>query len=279
MATLRTIEKRYFEELFGMGSGYVLDTTNLTFAELFRDTLNIDIYDHKYSFNGDSKAKRLRAFWEIEENIRVGKILKELLDLWKFEQSKNNKAINTPSFEEANKVVNRLLGIKHENVSKQTKNEFLSQEFLNLRLDKLDIDFQFENIIRQRLDEIEKSLNSNAYLSVVLLCGSTLEGLLHDKATKNIRVYNTAKSAPKDKDGKVLQFDRWTLNNLIDVSFECKFIEHDIKEYSHSLRAFRNYIHPREQALHNFSPDTHTAQISWKVLQATIASLGGMRKN
>lgn len=73
VATLRTIEKRYFEELFGMGSGYVLDTTNLTFAELFRDTLDIDIYDHKYSFNGDSKAKRLRAFWETEENIKVGK--------------------------------------------------------------------------------------------------------------------------------------------------------------------------------------------------------------
>jgi len=41
---------------------------------------------------------------------------------------------------------------------------------------------------------------------------------------------------------------------------------------------FRNYIHPRQQASQNFNPDKHTAEISWKVLQATIANLIGDRK-
>ena len=32
-----------------------------------------------------------------------------------------------------------------------------------------------------------------------------------------------------------------------------------------------------KQALQNFNPDKHTAEISWKVLQATIANLVGDR--
>ncbi len=281
MATLKPIEKKYFEELFDMQSGYVLyeSLTNNTFAELIRDSANIDIYSDRFSYNGNSKAKRLRAFWELESDKIVGEVLKELLEIWKFEQVKNHKAIDTMTFLECQKVVSKLLGIKNEDTNMETEKDFLSQEFLSLNLSKLNIDFQLENVIKQRLDEIQKSLKSEAYLSVVFLCGSTLEGLLQDKATKNMKKYNTSKSVPKDKNGKVLVFNQWTLNNLIDVSFECGFIEHDIKEYSHSLRAFRNYIHPREQALYNFNPDKHTAKISWQVLQATIASLSGKRNN
>ncbi|ABK98892.1 hypothetical protein [Pelobacter propionicus] len=66
MSSLKAIEKKVFEDLFGMASGYVLDFSNNTFTEFFRETANIDIYAPKYDFNGDSKAKRLRAFWESE---------------------------------------------------------------------------------------------------------------------------------------------------------------------------------------------------------------------
>jgi hypothetical protein len=44
MSSLKAIEKRVFEDLFGMASGYVLDFSNNTFAEFFRETANIDIY-------------------------------------------------------------------------------------------------------------------------------------------------------------------------------------------------------------------------------------------
>ena len=32
MANLKPVEKKYFEDIFGMSSGYVLDYTNTTFA-------------------------------------------------------------------------------------------------------------------------------------------------------------------------------------------------------------------------------------------------------
>jgi hypothetical protein len=101
--------------------------------------------------------------------------------------------------------------------------------------------------------------------------------LLHI-ATQNPQRFNSSKSAPKNKDGKVSPLHDWTLDSLINVAHEENFIKLDIKKYAHTLKDFRNYIHPRQQASQNFNPDKHTAQISWKVLQATIANLTGIRK-
>ena len=273
MAQLKTIEKRYFEDLFGMDSGYVLDFSNQSFAQLIYDITNMNIYDIKYEYIGNSKAKRLRAFWEKESDLIVGKVLNEMLEVWKFEQLKKSQTIDNYSYKECKNIVDRLLGKKEK-----TEKDFLDIKFEEINLSLLELDYQFENIINQRIKEIQNCLSNNSPLSVVFLCGSTLEGLLIEKASRHIKSFNMAKSAPKDKNGKTKQLNDWTLSSLIDVAYELKFIELDIKKFSHDLRDFRNYIHPRVQAIQNFNPDNHTAEISWKVLQATISSLSGLRK-
>jgi len=159
-----------------------------------------------------------------------------------------------------------------------TESEFLKQEFSKINLSLLGLDFQFEKIINQRLEEIKLSLNSGASLAVIFLCGSTLEELLLHVATHNPQKFNTSLSAPKDKEGKVKLLHDWTLDNLINVAYEVDIIKLDIKKFTHILKDFRNYIHPRQQAAQNFDPDRHTAEISWKVLQAAIANLSGERK-
>lgn len=275
MANLKTIEKRYLENLLEMSSGYVLNFTNQEFAKLIFDTVNIDIYQSKYEMLGNSKAKRLRVFWDIEPNLIVGKVLSEMLEVWKFEQLNNSLAIKSEFYDECQKIVNRLLGYEKKDNSEE---DFLNIEFKELNLSLLELDSMYENIIEQRIKEIKRCLSNGASLSVVFLCGSTLEGLLIEKASKNIKKFNLAKSSPKEKSGKVKQLEQWSLSALIDVSYELGLIELDIKRFSHDLRDFRNYIHPRIQAIQNFNPDNHTAQISWKVLQASIASLSGIRR-
>ena len=79
-----------------------------------------------------------------------------------------------------------------------------------------------------------------------------------------------AKNSPKDKNGKVLQFHKWTLSNLIDVAKEKEFLKKDVRKFSHSLRDFRNYIHPYQQANEQFNPDEHTAKLCWQVLKVAI---------
>ncbi len=61
MSSLKAIEKRLFEDMFGMASGYIIDKetfSNSQFAE-FSVIPSISTSTRaKYAFNGDSKAKR-----------------------------------------------------------------------------------------------------------------------------------------------------------------------------------------------------------------------------
>lgn len=83
MADLNAIEKRKLERALGMGSGYVLNFSNRTFAEFFLDSFGINIYDSKYDYGSGSKANRMRAFWEHESNYVVGRVLDLLFTEWK----------------------------------------------------------------------------------------------------------------------------------------------------------------------------------------------------
>lgn len=154
------------------------------------------------------------------------------------------------------------------------ESDFLKIEFNEIEIEKLGFDFSVVEVLKFRLLEVEKCLNANAPLSVIFLCGSIIEGILMNMALKYPSYYNRAKSAPLDKHGEVKKFQEWTLNNLIDVSYEIGLLKEDVKKFSHGLREFRNYIHPKEQILSGFYPNEHTSKISWQVLKAAIFQIG-----
>jgi hypothetical protein len=81
MSSLTYKEKEKLEELFVKG-GYVLEFNNKTFGEFFRETVDIDIHADKYCTTGESnsKAKKLRKFWKIEDDSIVGTAMKEMID-------------------------------------------------------------------------------------------------------------------------------------------------------------------------------------------------------
>lgn len=74
-------------------------------------------------------------------------------------------------------------------------------------------------IIEGRIKEIERCYSSEAYLSVIIIAGSTLEGILLGLANQYPRHFNTAKSSPKDKSGKVYELSKWSLSSFIDVAY------------------------------------------------------------
>ncbi|HBU06290.1 MAG TPA: hypothetical protein DEA95_06935 [Nitrospiraceae bacterium] len=272
MSTLKSYEKIIFERLFDRG-GYVLTFNDKTFSEFFREH-GVLIDQEKYRFNGVSKMKRLRAFWEIESDVVVGKVLEALL-----EYASAIGPVDVNDRKKALEIIGRLLGkpvIEKSEV--QSEQAFLQQDFHKIDWLKLNIEPDLQVVIEQRICEIGKTLKADASLAVVFLCGSTLEGLLLDVAIKNAAKFNSAKVAPKNKEGKVKLLHDWTLDNLINVAYEVDLLSLDVKKHSHSLRGFRNYIHPREQVSQRFTPDQHTARISWQVLQAAIANLSGQRK-
>ena len=62
MANIRTLDMSLLDELFEMGSGYVLNFSDRTMSSFFAEELNVDIDDEAYREQGTSKAKRLRCY-------------------------------------------------------------------------------------------------------------------------------------------------------------------------------------------------------------------------
>jgi len=275
MSSLTPLEKRRFEDLLGMSSGYVLDFSNDSFAQFFRDTINLEIYDVRYAFNGDTKARRLRAFWEIETDPVVGKVLSSLLDFCKLLKTKNEDITNNTEYIECRRIVNRLLGKPSE--EPKFEDDFLTRDFGDSSLKQLNIDSAIIPIIESRIKEANSCLKHELSLSVIFLCGSVLEGLLLAVASKNPKGFNQSPKSPKNKEGKVRPFHEWTLANFIDVACDLELLGLDVKQFCHVLRDFRNYIHPYQQMSSNFSPDVHTAKICMQVLKAAIADLNNTK--
>jgi|SRR5579872_6294841 len=63
MANLSTNDKQLLEKLFQMGGGYVLNFSDRTMGEYFRDDVGIDIYDQKYKYASGSPFRY--TAWEL----------------------------------------------------------------------------------------------------------------------------------------------------------------------------------------------------------------------
>lgn len=93
---------------------------------------------------------------------------------------------------------------------------------VELGLGQVPVELDLQSVIADRLQEVEVCFENGAYLAVVILCGSTLEGLLN-------------------------------------CSRELGLLGEDVTKFGHAVREFRNYIHPQQQVRENFRPRKVTA--------------------
>lgn len=167
---------------------------------------------------------------------------------------------------------------KVDKINFETKKEVNEEEFINIEFDEtsiydLNLDGSISDILNSRIQEIKACLKKNAPLAAIVMIGSAFEGILLGYASKNPKDFNQTKSSPKDKEGKTKLYQDWSLSNFIDVAYELRLIHEDVKKFSHSLRDFRNYIHPYEQMSSGFNPDIHTAKLCWNVLKVAMIQL------
>ena len=89
MAKLSAINVRLIvDDVFASerGRGYVLDFSDRTFAEFFRDEFGIDINAARYQANGTSKANRLRVFLQLEPEPTAARVLRAM---WAYREAIN----------------------------------------------------------------------------------------------------------------------------------------------------------------------------------------------
>ena len=285
MAKLTLIEKGQLEKLLDMGGGYVLDFTDATFADFFREQ-GINIDHPKYTKNkiSPSKANRLRGFWEQERNTTVGVVIEKLIPYAEYLANERGitKADKKLIFNCRN-IANKLTG-KPTQIDtptlKEKEEEFLTINFGEINFSKLPIEGQLQPILKSRLGEAEICLRNNANLAAIFMAGSILEGVLLGVTQKYPRQFNESPSCPKDdRTGKPKKFSDWTLSQLIDVGRNINLLGEDVAKFSHALRDFRNYIHPHQQMATGFNPNKDTANICLQVLKAAFSDLTEDRHN
>ena len=276
MSRLTDVEKRYLEKVLNMGGGYVLDYTDATFEEFFY-RYKVNIHSDRYQTYGTSKAKKMRAFWEREPDALVARVLSEMLDSYEADCDLSGRELDTGLLEKSRAIVAKLSG-KSPPAKAEAVKGFLYKEFEIPSIQRLPVELPVAEIIESRLNEAEAALSVGAYLSVIFLCGSVLEGILLGAAQRAPEKFNRSPTSPKRPDGKVRPFQDWTLAQFIDVACDINVLKPDVKEFSHGLRHFRNYIHPYEQMASKFTPDDHTAKVCFQVLKAALASVAGERQ-
>ncbi|MBM7558153.1 hypothetical protein [Halanaerobacter jeridensis] len=132
MANLSFTEQKYFEKIFEMGGGYVLDFSNTDFQRFVFDSLQIDVYE---KYNYASKAKLLRKLIKDFNDKQVGKLLLELL---KYKQTHLGiKEDEKKAFNKCVDIGNRLVGkktkkVKNKSEERRNKNKFDFAKFSNL---------------------------------------------------------------------------------------------------------------------------------------------------
>jgi Restriction endonuclease len=84
MPNIRAIDMTLVDDLFEMGSGYVLDFSDRTMSQFFVQELNVDIDDDAYREHGNSKAKRLRCYLN---KVDLATSVNTLRALWEYREA------------------------------------------------------------------------------------------------------------------------------------------------------------------------------------------------
>ena len=165
MTNIRSIDMLLLEDIFDMGSGYVLNFSDRTFATFFREELSIDINEPKYATNGGSKAKRLRHFLQTADRAIVVKTLKAL---WEYREIVRQRACQEEKIQNArdnlNAIITKLAGSNATasspskgagdgTVVDAAKYSLLQADLLNLsKLDAQPRGYAFEKFLKQLFD-------------------------------------------------------------------------------------------------------------------------------
>lgn len=130
-------------------------------------------------------------------------------------------------------------------------------------------------VLARRWDECRKCVAAEAHLAAIVMMGGLLEALFVARANKltDKRLLTNAKSAPKDKSGKTINYQDWMLDSYIKVGHELKWITDSARQVADVLKEFRNYVHPAKELRHGVSLALNDSTMFWKVTKALARQL------
>jgi hypothetical protein len=120
---------------------------------------------------------------------------------------------------------------------------------------------ELRNIIERDYEEICKANTSGCWKSVIILCGGSIEAILTDLLLDNQAIAVASKLAPKEND-----ITKWDFARLIEVAVELNLVSAGIQKLSHTLREYRNLVHPSYEIRNKLVFSAEEAKIAVEVL-------------
>jgi hypothetical protein len=128
-----------------------------------------------------------------------------------------------------------------------------------------DFGFMHDSDLRKCVErdyaEIQRAFIAQCWKSVIILSGGTIEAILTDLLLRDLARATGAASAPKQHD-----ISRWDLRDLIKVAVELGLVSAGVEKLSHSVREYRNLVHPGNELRNKLTFDAEEAKIALEVV-------------
>jgi hypothetical protein len=124
------------------------------------------------------------------------------------------------------------------------------------------------DILKRDYHEIQKSAISECWKSVIILCGSSIEAILLDLLIQNESEAKKASAAPSKSN-----LNKWHLHDMIEVALELELVPTGIGKLSHSIREYRNIIHPGNEIRQELTIAPEEANIAIEVMNILYREL------
>jgi hypothetical protein len=131
------------------------------------------------------------------------------------------------------------------------------------------------DVLTRRWHECHKCVDAGAHLAAIVMMGGLLEALFVARANKmgDKGPLIRAASAPKDREGKTLNYQDWMLDSYIKVGHELNWISDSARQVADVLKEFRNYIHPAKELRHGVSFAYNDSTMFWNVTKSLVRQL------
>ncbi|MFG2006832.1 hypothetical protein ACGFNU_47570 [Spirillospora sp. NPDC048911] len=135
---------------------------------------------------------------------------------------------------------------------------------LKVTMDQVVSNPGLARVLQGRLNEAQTCSDNGCSIAAIIMLGSILEGVLLEAAM----------TRPTQRRQPLKQL---SLHQLIELAHRHGWVGVDVVKYCHTLREYRNLVHPHAQIRMGDAPDRDTLNISWPVVYATLNDLAASK--
>jgi hypothetical protein len=129
-------------------------------------------------------------------------------------------------------------------------------------------DSTIKTIVERDYDELVK-IRKTATKARFILLGGIIEGLLLDALLQDAP--KAMSTSPGRKERRPLE--QWGLSTLLDAAVELKLISSSAQSFGHSVREYRNLVHPGLEYKSGLTLATEEVEIAERVMDIVIRDL------